>query len=232
MLNHLIDRARIFEHRGEYQRLHDLFRVYVYVLLVWGFYRVLFRLPVAVEELGLKPILFLGLVWWSVRREGLRGGEAWRSVGMAWKNLFAALAFGLSLGVFYLFVGRLGQFFRFGEVGSPYGASLPEPVTVVLLALATAVSEQVLFMGYLLPRLQHEWKNEWLTTTVVAVMFAVLHLPVLVFYYRLGVAAVFGQFLLSFILAFGNSVLMLRLRNVAAPILSHALWGMAVLLFR
>ena len=103
---------------------------------------------------------------------------------------------------------------------------------VMVLALATALTEQVLFMGYLLPRFQREWKNEWLSTTVVATLFAVLHLPVLVFYYRLGAAAVFGQFLLSFILAFGNSVLMLRLKNIAAPILSHALWGMAVLLFR
>jgi len=241
MIKHVIDRLKIFSNRKEYLALHDLLRFYTYLLVVWGFYRVLFRFPGWVEELILKPIVFLLPVLTLVAHEKKNitnpfAGKLkvnWASLGIRWKNLFAALAYGLSLGVFYLFVGRMGQFFRFGGVVSnPYGSQLINPVLVLVLALATSVSEEVVFMGYLLPRFQKIWKDEWRSATVIAVLFAVLHLPVLIFSYRFPISLVLGQFLLTFILGFGNSVLMLRLKNVAAPIMSHWLWGMAVLLFR
>ena len=233
MINHLRDRFFIFRHKGEYRALHDLSRFYVYLLVVWGFYRVLFRFPVWVEEFVLKPLVFVIPVFLKVRREEDSWKKRLGSLGISWKNLFAALAFGLSLGVFYLFVGRLGQFFRFGGiVSNPYGSPLGNPILVLTLAFATAISEELAFMGYLLPRLQRVWKDEWKSATSVALLFAAIHMPILIFSYRYPASLVVGQFLLTFVLGFGNSVLMLRLKNVAAPILSHALWGMAVLLFR
>ena len=145
--------------------------------------------------------------------------------------LFAALAFGLSLGVFYLFVGRMGQLFKFGT-SAPYGNTPDNPLLVVILSLATAFSEELVFVGYLLPRFHHLWKDEWKSAMVVASLFALIHVPILLFSYRFPVSLIVAQFLLTFVLGFGNSVLMLRLNNLVAPILSHALWGMAVLLFR
>ncbi len=231
MLGHMRERWSIFRHKGEYATLHDLVSFYVYLLIVWGFYRILFRLPTEVEEFFLKPLVFLLPVAMRIRTDGKNWSERLASVGITWKNLFAGLAFGLSLGVFYLFVGRMGQFFRFGGA-SPYGAVPEQPLTVVLLAIATAFSEELVFVGYLLPRLEHLWKNEWKSATLVALMFGAIHIPILVFSYQFSLPLVIGQFLLTFVLGFGNCVLMLRLKNIAAPILSHALWGMAVLLFR
>ena len=233
MLEHLFAKVNIFRRKGEYKELHGLFKLYVYLLIVWGFYRVLFRFPVEIEELVLKPIVFVLPVLYLVSKEK----KAWKarlsSLGILWKNSFSALAFGLSLGVFYLFVGRLGQFFRFGTLASnPYGTPLEQPMLVVILAFATAISEELVFMGYLLPRLQRVWKSEWRSTTVIAILFALIHVPILVFAYRFSGSLVLGQFLLTFVLGFGNGVLMLRLKNLVAPVFSHALWGMAILLFR
>ena len=233
LVNHLRDRISIFRHKREYTRLHDLFRFYILLLIIWGFYRTLFRFPDWIEELILKPLIFVVPVIVKIKAEGKNWKERLEGVGITWKNLFAALAFGLSLGVFYLFVGRMGEFFRFGgTVGNPYGSPLGNPLLIIVLAFATAFSEELVFMGYLLPRLQKEWKDEWKSTTAVAVMFAVIHMPILIFGFRFPISLIVGQFLLIFILGFGNSILMLRLKNVAAPVLSHALWGIAVLLFR
>jgi len=233
MIEHLRDRLFIFRNKGKYSALHDLVRFYTFLLVIWGFYRVLFRFPEWVEELILKPVIFLGPVLVMVKNEAKNWKEAIKSLGIMWKNTFAALSFGLSLGVFYLFVGRMGQFFRFGGAAlNPYGSPIDSVLLVVVLALATAISEEVVFMGYLLPRFMKIWKDEWKSATVVAVLFAVIHLPILVFGYRFSGSLVLGQFLLTFILGFGNSVLMLRLKNIVAPIMSHALWGMAILLFR
>lgn len=231
MLSHVRERVSIFKHKGEYATEHDLLQLYVYVLLIWGFYRLIFRFPLEVEEVVLKPLVFLVPVFLRIRTDGKTWAERLNSIGITWKNLFAALAFGLSLGVFYLFVGRMGQLFRFGS-SAPYGNTSDSPVNVILLALATAISEEILFVGYFLPRLHRLWKQEWKVAMMVAVGFAALHVPILVFHYHFPVGLVLGQFLLTFVLGFGNSVLMLRLKNVVAPILSHALWGIAVLLFR
>lgn len=231
MWKHVRERVSIFKHKGEYATEHDLLHLYVYVLMIWGFYRLIFRFPLAVEEVIMKPFVFLLPVFLRIRTDGKNWAERLNSIGITWKNLFAALAFGLSLGVFYLFVGRMGQLFRFGS-SAPYGDTPDNPVNVIILALATAVSEEILFVGYFLPRLHKLWKAEWKVAAVVAVAFAALHLPILVFHYHFPVGLVIGQFLLTFVLGFGNCVLMLRLKNVVAPILSHALWGIAVLLFR
>ncbi len=231
MWKHVRDRVSIFKHKGEYATEHDLLQLYVYVLLIWGFYRLIFRFPESVEELVLKPLVFLLPVVLRIRTDGKTWAERLNSIGITWKNLFAALAFGLSLGVFYLFVGRMGQLFRFGA-SAPYGNTPDNPVSVLILALATALSEEILFVGYFLPRLSKLWKDEWKVALAVAIAFASLHVPILIFHYRFPAGLVVGQFLLTFVLGFGNSVLMLRLKNVVAPILSHTLWGIAVLLFR
>lgn len=232
MWRHIDERLSIFKHKGEYATLHDLVRLYVYVVIFWGFYRVLFRLPIEIEELILKPLVFVVPVLLRIRTDGKTWTERLESIGITWKNLFAGLAFGLSLGVFYLFVGRLGQLFRFGNAGAAYGASIDNPVNVIVLALATAISEELLFVGYLLPRLVKVWKNEWWATLVVAAAFGLIHIPILVFSYGLGAGLVIGQWLMLLVLGFGNAVLMLRIKNLAAPVLSHTLWGIAVLLFR
>ncbi len=233
MLNRLKDKIYIFRHKREIGVVHELLRFWVWLLVIWGFYRVLFRFPVWVEELILKPIVFLVPLYRVLRREEDSWKKRWQSIGVGWKNLFAALAYGLSLGVFYLFVGRMGQFFRFGSDGvNPYGGLVSGVVLTVVLALATAISEEVVFMGYLLPRFKAVWKDEWKSATVVALLFALLHMPILIFSYGYPPALIMGQFLLAFVLGFGNSVLMLRLNNIVAPIMSHALWAMAVLMFR
>ena len=172
MWRHVNERLSIFRHKGEYATLHDLVRLYVYVVIFWGFYRVLFRLPVEIEELILKPLVFVVPVLMRIRTDGQHWGERLASVGITWKNLFAGLAFGLSLGVFYLFVGRLGQLFRFGPAAAgAYGADIANPVSVIILAVATAIAEELLFVGYLLPRLMKLWQNEWVAASIVAMAF-------------------------------------------------------------
>lgn len=233
MLSNFKDKLFIFRHKREIGEVHKLLRFWVWLLVIWGFYRVLFRFPVWMEELILKPAVFLLPLYRKLKKEQNTWKKRWQSIGVGWKNMFAALAYGLSLGVFYLFVGRMGQFLRFGAEGvNPYGGLVEGVVLTIVLAFATAVSEEVVFMGYLLPRLMKVWKDEWKAASVVALLFALLHMPILVFSYGYPAGLIVGQFLLTFVLGFGNSVLMLRLNNIVAPIMSHALWAMAALMFR
>src|SRR3989344_8052758 len=118
MADSLVVKFKLWRERGKILELHDVVSVYTTILVVWGFYRLLFRLPEWVEELFLKPVVFLLPVWRRVIKDepgSLRGRL--ESLGITNKNLGVATALGLALGVFYLFVGRVGVSLR-GQTAS------------------------------------------------------------------------------------------------------------------
>src|SRR3989344_8670030 len=80
-----------------------------YVLIVWGFYRMLFKLPEEIEELLIKPFLWLLPVAYFVNKE--RGGLA--SLGISTKNLFPAIYLSLALGIVFAIEGALINFIRY-----------------------------------------------------------------------------------------------------------------------
>ena len=68
----------------------------VYLLIVWGFYRFLFKMPDEIEELVIKPLFWLIPVFYLVRKEG----QNLESIGITFKNLFPAVYYALGLGAF------------------------------------------------------------------------------------------------------------------------------------
>ena len=50
----------------------DVFKVlvyYVYLLMAWGLFRLLVRLPDIIEELWFKPVVWMFPLWWLWLRE-------------------------------------------------------------------------------------------------------------------------------------------------------------------
>ena len=119
-----------------------------YLLIVWGFYRMLIKLPEEVEELLIKPILWLTPVIYLLKKE--KAGIA--SLGITLKNLFPAVYVSLALGALFAIEGVIINFVRYK--GVDFSANLGQ--TSFLLALgisfATAVSEEITFRGYLFNR--------------------------------------------------------------------------------
>jgi hypothetical protein len=70
----------------------------VYLLIVWGFYRFLFQLPEAVEELFIKPVIWLLPVFFLLKKER----KGLDSLGITSKNLFPAVYYALGLGAFFV----------------------------------------------------------------------------------------------------------------------------------
>lgn len=113
-----------------------------YLLIVWGFYRFLFKLPDEIEELVIKPILWLLPVFYLVKseRQGLE------SLGITFKNLFPAVYYALGLGAFFVMEALIVNFLKYGgqfNLGANIG-SLPL-LPALGLSFATAISEEVAF---------------------------------------------------------------------------------------
>lgn len=222
------DRLILVRERKHLQVWHRVIGFYVFLLFAWGFYRFLSPLPVWVEEVFLKGLVFGVPVFWLVLKKE-KGSLA--SLGIGAKNLFESVYLGLALGVFFWFFGQLANFLRYRGVLSIHEIqpTSPEFGAFLLLALVTAWWEELVFMGYILQRIAKVVSNEWRAALITSGMFCLMYVPAVLLRGG-GVAQLVLQMILMFMVGLGNSILMLRTRNLAAPILAHALWGAAVYL--
>src|SRR3989339_1126006 len=148
-----------------------------FLLVVWGFYRLLFQLPEEIEEFFIKPIIWLVPTFFLLWRE--KSGLS--SVGLTLKNLFPAIYFSLALGTLFVLEAMVINYlkhdkFDFGSFigGKPLLASF-------VITLATAVSEEIAFRGFLFNRVWYALGKEWTANLITSVVWAVIHVPVTVF---------------------------------------------------
>jgi len=74
-----------------------------FLLVAWGFYRFLFQLPEEIEELFIKPAVWLGATIYLVKKEK----SSFSSLGITSKNLFPAIYLSLALGALFVIEGGL-----------------------------------------------------------------------------------------------------------------------------
>lgn len=203
----------------------SFFRVlmyYVYLMVAWGMFRLLIRLPDIVEELWFKPVIWMLPLWWLWSREKTR-------VNLFKGSAKGALVWGMSLGLLYGFVAWLAGWSKYGEIR--LDSEVMGWLDVAGIGLVTAVTEEVVFSGYLLQKIKGFVVSEWMAITLTGLGFALLHLPIAMFVYGYGGGEVLGFLVVIMLMAMGNYWVMMRTRNVIAPILSHWSWGVAIYMF-
>jgi membrane protease YdiL (CAAX protease family) len=60
----------------------------------------------------------------------------------------------------------------------------------------------------------------------------IIHLPVLIITYKLGIQDIGIRLLLTGILGFGSAAIFARTGNIASSVLLHMLWSWPIVLFR
>lgn len=199
-----------------------------FLLIVWGFYRFLFKLPEEIEELIIKPLVWLVPVYLLVRREK-RGVS---SVGITSKNLFPAIYISLILGILFAVEGVFINYVKYK--GVDFSANLVSNSLFISLGIsfATAVSEELAFRGYLFNRIWEAFGNEWKANLLTSVVWTLIHLPIAVFWWELNLAGVLGYLLLTLIFGIGSAFVFAKTKNVASSILLHIFWEWPIVLFR
>jgi len=74
-----------------------------YLIVIWAFYRFLFKFPDQVEELVIKPVLWILPLFYFLHKE--RAGLA--SIGITLKKLFPSIYLSLGLGSVFVIEGLL-----------------------------------------------------------------------------------------------------------------------------
>lgn len=204
--------------------------LFTYLLLVWGFYRVLVRLPEEIEELVIKPAIWLiPTFFFSLVLEK----ENLESLGITFKNLFPAIYFSIALGALFGVVAMILNFVKYGGTFN-FGANLGNLplLSSVGISFATAFSEEITFRGYIFDRLWKALDNEITANIITSVLWTIIHIPVTIFVTKLSLPAALVYLSLTCIYSIGAGFVYARTKNVFAPIFLHVLWEWPIILFR
>lgn len=200
----------------------------VFLLVVWGFYRLLFQLPETIEELFIKPAVWLlpTLILVSKERQGLS------SLGFTFKNLFPAIYYALGLGIIFAVEALVINIVKYGQVNFAANiGSLPFAASFGL-SFATAFSEEVTFRGYIFNRLWLVTKSEWGANIISSVVWAGIHVPITLFVWKLNTQAAVVYLFLTTLFGIGSAFVFARTKNIFSSILLHVLWEWPIILFR
>lgn len=210
--------------------LAPVFRLWAWILLFWSVYRYFFHLPEWLDEFVIKPLVFVGpVLWYVLRRERRRLG----SLGLTSKHLFTSIYIGLGFGFIFALEGLAANAIKYGkltiapiEAFEQYGLAM-----LLLLSLATAVSEEILSRGFLFTRLYEKTKSLPYASLLSTLMFVSLHVPILVTSLKLQGFTLVLFFVTNLVLGFANSLLVYNTGSIVAPILVHLFWNMTVALY-
>lgn len=199
-----------------------------FLLVVWGFYRLIFKLPEEVEELFIKPIIWLLPVFYFLRKEKV----GFSSLGFTFRNFFPAVYLSFGLGFLFLLEALLINYLKYGSFNfaayigdKPFLASLG-------LSFATAFSEEVTFRGYLFNRVLSISKNEIFSNLSTSFVWALIHVPVVVFVWKLELTAALLFLVLTTLFGIGSAFVFARTKNIFSSILLHVFWEWPIILFR
>lgn len=201
----------------------------VYLFLIWGFYRFLFKLPDEVEELVIKPVIWLLPVLFLLKKEK----KGFDSIGITFKNLFPAIYYALGLGAFFVIEAVFVNFVKYGgqfDLGANIGNMSLMPA--LGLSLATAISEEITFRGYIFTRINGYIKNDLWSNLVTSLFWSVIHVPVTVFVWKLDLTASLTYLFLTAIFGVGSAFVFSKTKNITSSILLHVLWQWPIILFR
>ena len=199
-----------------------------YIFILWGLYRFLFKLPDEIEELIIKPLLWLVPVYLLVRKEG--GGA--KSVGITSKNLFPSIYLALGLGALFVIEAVFINYLKYG--GFEFTANIGTmPILASLgLSFVTAFTEEVTFRGYIFNRFWFATGREWMANITTSIIWALVHVPVAFFVWKLSFGAALVYLFLTTIFGIGSAFLFARTKNVFSSTILHVMWEWPIILFR
>jgi len=215
------------------KEIKNIIVVYSIILIIWGFYRLLFKLPDQIEEVFVKPIVWLVPTVWAVKQEDRTRNfvEILESLFWTFKNLFKSLYISIGLGIVFAVLGFWANTLKYGRINF---SNLTEVSLIggLLLSLATAISEETVFRGYIFARLLKFFRNEWVANCLSTLGWAIIHIPVAIFVFKLQAGNLFITILLSSLFGFGSAFVFARTENIVSSVLLHVFWEWPIILFR
>ena len=204
--------------------------VWAIVLIIWSIYRAKFKLPEWFDEFIAKPAVFVLPVLYYIKKYEKK--DFFSALDVRLKLRLQDVLLVVSIGGIFVISAVMANFLKFHKVVFFQNSiQFQTVIYVVIMALVTATSEEILSRGFVLKRLYAESKNMYTASFFASILFFFLHVPILFTNVRLT-----GNLLLMFmgmdmILSLVNSFVFLERKNLILPILIHAFYNLSIILF-
>jgi len=201
------------------------------ILIAWAFYRSYFKMPEWFDEFIAKPIVFVLPVFYFIKKIDKKSIVDYLYLKFKPKEIIKDILYGFGIGLIFLLTAMVAFYFRNGKfsfISKP--PTLSGFVTIVTLALATGITEEILSRGFVLRKLYEESKNVLSATFFTSILFFFLHVPILFTNIKIT-----GQMLLLFmvtdmLLSMVNGLIFLQKKSLIIPIFVHAFYNVVIAL--
>lgn len=200
------------------------------ILIVWALYRGFMQLPEWVDELIVKPLVFVVPVLIFVRFYEKREIG---SVGLKSGKFIRDFYIGIGIGALFIFQAIIANAVKHGGISIAPAISVTMPVLLTYLgfSLSTAFCEELLVRGFLFSRLNEQYKNQIKGMVVSTLMYFSLLVPIVFTQLSLDTTTLLVFIMTNLILSFANTMIYSETKTLTIPILVHTFWNMAVLLY-
>lgn len=206
--------------------------VWAIILIIWSIYRSYFMLPEWFDEFIAKPLIFIYPVYLYIKRE--EKGNFFEGIWLNKKNFFIDLFIGIIIGIFFFSSAIVLKFAKTGDLTlnevNVFG-NFSNFLYIVIVALATGISEEILSRGFVLKRLYEDSKNIFSSSFFASILFFILHIPILFTNNKLT-----GNYLIFFMiiyltLSLANSFIFILRKNIILPILIYTFYTLTITLY-
>lgn len=198
----------------------------ILTLIMWFVYRALFQFGVFFDETIGKAIFFGFPVWLYISVSN----QSEIAESFSLKKMHKGMLLGIAYGGIYGFAATIVSYaMRKSGVQAADLFASNQFWWEFFLATLTAFWETLFFFSFMMTALMDKHKK-WSfikQVLVVAVIFMLFHIPNSIL--RFNLPMVLPQVLLMLIFGLGQALLFSKEKNAYALILSHALWGMVLL---
>ncbi|GIW64225.1 MAG: hypothetical protein KatS3mg092_0158 [Patescibacteria group bacterium] len=201
------------------------------ILIIWAFYRNYFRMPEWFDEFIAKPLIFVLPVFYYIKNIDKKPILESLYIHLKPKIIIKDVFNSLVIGGIFLLSAILSFYFR--EKKFVLISNFPgweKLFLIIITALATGITEEILSRGFVLKKLYNESKNVYSTTFFSSILFFFLHVPILFTNPKIT-----GNLLLMFmttdlLLSMINGLIFLLQKSLVAPILIHAFYNIIIAL--
>lgn len=205
--------------------------VWAVILIVWSIYRAKMRLPEWFDEFIAKPAIFIGPVAFYII--SIEKKDFFSSLWFNKKNLLADLTYALVVALAFLMIAFIPAYIKTQTLTANTSVIMVyfQQLFVYLpIALATAVSEEIVSRGFVLKRLYEESRNLLSASFTASALFFILHIPILFANLKLTGSLLILFMITDLILSLANSFIFLSRKSLLLPILIHAFYNLTLIL--
>lgn len=209
-------------------------RVYItwfIILLIWSFYRANFRLPEAIDELVIKPLVFVFPVLYVVLYKEKKTIE---SLGLEMKQpqFMVDLYIGVLIGVAFALEGLLANYVKYHTFSFTPLLGVKQGVfAFFVLNLATSTWEEILARGFMYQRFFSVYNNQFYAAIASSSLFFLLHVPIMFAQLHLMGVSLIIYPISILLLSIANCYILSLRKSLVLPILIHTFWNMTVALY-